>query len=242
MTSTISSGTEAALLARIRSTLDRIDAKTVELRLAVDSGMRFVPPPLRNRVAAGWPDFCALMRRIWDNLTTILSNMGSPYRLYTTANAWSDRVGVPVSGQVQTAEAGLLLVDDNWDGDAADAYRQMLPLQKAALDKIKSTITDGVSTALMTVAAGIVAFWAGLVGAATALAVGILGALSSTATIIGMPAAPFIACGAAATACVSMIGAAEVLKALCSTANSTLRQKFDDTGFHGGHWPPAVRG
>ncbi|MFC7529118.1 hypothetical protein [Actinoplanes sp. GCM10030250] len=237
-----SASTEAALLEQIHSTLTRIDGKTVELQRAIDGKLKWLPGPIQDGVVTGWNTFCEVMRRMWDNLNTMLSSMGSPSKLWTTADAWSDHVGVPVSGQVQTAEAGLLLTDDNWDGDAADAYRQMLPLQKAALDKIKSAITDGLSTALREVAQAIVIFWGALAAAFVALAIGLTGALGSSATIVGLPAAPIIAGGAAIAACTSMIIGAENLKSICASANSTLRQKFDDSAFHGGHWPPAVKG
>ncbi|MEV0903137.1 hypothetical protein [Actinoplanes sp. NPDC049802] len=233
------SSTEAVLLERIHSTIDRIDTKTVELQNSINDKLAYVPPPAQGKVRQGWDDFCAFMRRIWDNLATILSNMGSLSALSTTAQAWSDRVGVPVSGQVQAADAGLLTVDDNWDGDAADAYRQMLPLQKAALEKVKTTLTDGLATALGQVHLGILVFWSGLATALVSLAVGIFGALASSATIFGVPAAPFIAAGAAVTASIALIAGCETLKACCTSANTTLRQKFDDTSFFRGHWPPA---
>ncbi|WP_433790683.1 hypothetical protein [Actinoplanes sp. CA-252034] len=233
------SSTEAVLLERINSTISRIDGKTVELQNSINDKMGYVPSPLQLRIRQAWDDFCAFMQRIWDNLTTILSNMGSLSALSTTAQAWSDRVGVPVSGQVQAADAGLLTVDTNWDGDAADTYRQMLPLQKTALEKVKTTLTDGLATALDQVHNGVFLFWTGLVGALVALAVGLVGAVASSATILGMPAAPFIAAGAAVTASVALIVGCETLKRACTSANTTLRQKFDDTGFFRGHWPPA---
>ncbi|GGN96445.1 hypothetical protein GCM10010112_87700 [Actinoplanes lobatus] len=233
------SSTEAVLLERINSTISRIDGKTVELQNSINDKMGFLPAPVQARVRQGWDEFCAFMGRIWDNLVAMLSNMGSLSALSTTAQAWSDRVGVPVSGQVQAADAGLLTVDDNWDGDAADAYRQMLPSQKAALEKVKTVLTDGLATALDLVHNGVFLFWTGLAGALVALAVGIVGALASSATIFGVPAAPFIAAGAAVTASVALIIGGETLKRTCTSANTTLRQKFDDTGFFRGHWPPA---
>lgn len=144
-----------------------------------------------------------------------------------------------MSGQVQAADAGLLTVDDNWDGDGAVVYRQMLPLQKAALEKVKTTITDVLATALDQVRNGIFLFWTGLIGALVSLVVGLIGAIGSSATVFGLPAAPFIAAGAAVTASVALIVGCETLQHACTSANNTLRQKFDDTGFFGGHWPPA---
>ncbi|MEV0900917.1 hypothetical protein [Actinoplanes sp. NPDC049802] len=155
------------------------------------------------------------------------------------AQAWSDQVGVPVSGQVQAADAGLLTVDDNWDRDGAVAYRQMSPLQKAALEKVKTTITDGLATALDQVRNRIFLVWAGLIGALVSLGVGLIGAIGSSATVFGLPAAPFIAAGAAVTASAALIVGCETLKHAGTSANDTLRQKFDDIGFFRGHSPSA---
>ncbi|GAA2888529.1 hypothetical protein Acy02nite_70350 [Actinoplanes cyaneus] len=137
----------------------------------------------------------------------MLDDMGSLSALSATATAWTERVGVPVSGQVQAAEAGLLTVDDNWDGDAANAYRQMLPLQKAALEKVKTTITDGLSTALDQLHGGIFLFWTGLAGALVALADALLAWLGATAWLsyhdggfTAAQAAPFAVMGASAVA------------------------------------------
>ncbi|BCY08833.1 hypothetical protein L3i22_039210 [Actinoplanes sp. L3-i22] len=230
---------QPVLLERIHSTINRIDGKTTELQSSIDDKVGYLPGPMQATIRKGWDDFCAFLRRIWDNLGIVLSNMGSLSALSTTATAWTERVGVPVSGQVQAADAGLLIVDDKWDGDAANAYRQMLPLQKAALEKIKTTITDGLSTALDQLHGGIFLFWTGLAGALVALAIGLISALASSATIIGLPAAPFIAAGAAVTASVALIVGCETLRRTCTSANNTLRQKFDDSGFFHKHWPPA---
>jgi hypothetical protein len=239
---TVSSGTEAALLDQIKSVMGRIDSKTTELQNSINSKLHWLPGFLQDKVIAGWNKFCGFMKRVWDNLNEMISNMGSPSALWSTADAWSDWVGSPVSGQVQSADAGLLGVDDNWDGDAADAYRQTLPLQKSALEKVKSALTDGIATALSDVAKGIIVFWAGLLTALAALVAGIIGALASTATVIGMPAGPFIAAGAGLVAAGAIIAGGEILESVCSSANSTLRQKLaDNSGFHDGHWPPAAR-
>jgi hypothetical protein len=222
--------------------MGRIDSKTTELQNTINDKLHWLPGFLQDKVVAGWNKFCGFMKRVWDALNEIISNMGSPSALWSTADAWSDWVGSPVSGQVQSADAGLLSVDDNWDGDAADAYRQTLPLQKSALEKVKSTLTDGIATALSDVAKGVLVFWTGLVTALAALVVGIIGALASSATIVGLPAGPFIAAGAALVAVGAIFTGGEILKSVCSSANSTLRQKLaENSGFHEGHWPPAAK-
>jgi hypothetical protein len=232
---------EAELLEKINSVIARIDGKTTELQESLTGKLHWLPGGLRDKVVDGWDAFCGYLKRVWDNLGEVISNLGSPSALQAAANAWSDLVGRPVSGQVQSADAGLLSVDTTWDGTAAEAYRQALPLQKAALDKVKSTMTDGIASALTAVASSIVLFWGLLVTALGALIIGIVGAVSSVATIAGLPAAPFIAAAAALAASASLITGSEVLKASCASANTGLRLKLDDdTAFPGGHWPPAA--
>jgi hypothetical protein len=238
----VSAATESELVDKLLQIVDRINAKTTELQNAINDKLGWLPGFLQDKVVAGWNKFCDFMRKVWDFWYEVCTNMGSPTRLWSTADAWSDTVGAPVSAQVQSADAGLLTVDDNWDGDAANAYRQTLPLQKAALDKVKATLTDGISSALSDVAKGIIAFWASLAVALAALVAGIIGALASAATVFGLPAAPFIAAGAALAADAAVIGGGLILKSVCSSASTTLRQKLDDNaGFHEGHWPPAAK-
>jgi hypothetical protein len=238
----VSAATESELVDKLLQIVDRINAKTTELQNAINDKLGWLPGFLQDKVVAGWNKFCDFMRKVWDFWYEVCTNMGSPTRLWSTADAWSDTVGAPVSAQVQSADAGLLTVDDNWDGDAANAYRQTLSLQKAALDKVKTTLTDGISSALSDVAKGIIAFWASLAVALAALVAGIIGALASAATVFGLPAAPFIAAGAALAADAAVIGGGLILKSVCSSASTTLRQKLDDNaGFHEGHWPPAAK-
>ena len=115
-----SSATEAALLDQISSVVDRIETKTIELQDSINDKLHWLPGPLQDKVVSGWNSFCSFMQRVWDNLNEIISNMGSLSALWSAADAWSDGVGAPVSSQVQSAEAGLLSVDDKWDGDAAE--------------------------------------------------------------------------------------------------------------------------
>jgi hypothetical protein len=236
-------GAESALLDKIRSVMDRVDAKTTELQNSINEKIRLLPGFLQDKVVAGWNRFCGLLRNIWGKLSGFLAEAGSVTSLWDTADAWSERVGAPVSGEVQNADAGYLTADDNWSGSAADAYRQTLPMQKTALDKVKSALTDGIASALNDVASSIMVFWTGLLLAFGTLVVGLIGALGSSATIFGLPAAPIIAAGAGLVASLAIIAASENLKSACSKATTSLHQKLaDNSAFSGGHWPPAVEG
>lgn len=239
---------EAELIEQIRKLVARIQAKTEELERSISNKIGWLLGYLADRVREGWNQFTNLMRQMWDALSEIFSNLGSPTVLWDTADAWSNSVGGPVSGQVQSADPGSLAVDsDHWAGSGATRYREILPLQKTALDKVKSTYTDGISSALSDLAKGIIAFWGALITALASLVGGIIGALASSATIFGLPAAPFIAGAAALVACGAFYAGGMILKAVASSANTTLRQKINDnsgyrdpSGGTAGHWPPAT--
>jgi len=236
---------EGALLSKIDSTVGRINSKTTELQNSINSTLSAswlgIPEWVKDKVRDGWNTFARFLKDLWDTLAEILTNMGSPSKLFSTGDSWSNSVGGPVSQQVQHAEAGSLAVDDNWDGTAATAYKQALPLQKTALEKIKSTFTDGISQALSDVAKAIYVFWGALIVALGALVAGIIAAIASTATILGLPAGPFIAAAAVLAAIAACTAGGLNLKSAASAANSSLRQKINDNvGYRDGHWPKAT--
>lgn len=236
---------EAALLSKIDSLVSRINSKTTQLQNTINNtlGSASLPIPqwIKDAVREGWNKFTRFLKSCWDDLAWFFGNMGSPSKLFSTADGWSDRIGGPVSGQVQKADAGSLTVDDNFDGSAATAYKQAVPQQKTALEKIKTTYTDGISAALSDVGKAIYVFWGALIVALAAFVAGMIAAISSSATIVGLPAGPFIAAGAVLVALGAFAAGSMNLKSAAAAANTSLRQKINDnSGFRDGHWPKAT--
>ena len=222
--------------------LDEIKAKTDSLASTVNDWLGKIPgwaSWVGDKIHDAWNWLVEKANEFWEGLTLIVGNLGDPGMLSSTASAWNTSVGGPVSAQVQVAELGNLDVDNAWTGTAADAYRERISLHKTALDKIKASMTDGLSSALDAVKTGIVIFWAAMVAALLTLIAGILGAVLSSATLFGIPAGIFIAAGAFAIALGAIWGGGTKLKSDCSTARNTLEQKVinENTGFLGGHWP-----
>jgi hypothetical protein len=146
-----------------------------------------------------------------------------------------------VSAEVGNADLGSLKVDDNWQGSAANQYRQTVPLQKTALTNIKTQFTDGISTVLKDVATAIRTFWTVMVSALAVLIGGFVTAIAACVGIITAPAAPFAALIAVGVFGAAFWGAGELLKAQCSSANSVLNQKLaENTGYPAGAWPKAT--
>ena len=231
---------EAALLDQITSTVARIQGKTDELQRSINGKLHWLPSGLQDSIVAGWNKFCGLMADIWHALGDILGHLGSPDTLYRTASLWSSSVGGPVSEKVGTVDAGLLTVDDTWNGTAADAYRQLLPGQKAALTAVKTTFTDAIATGLSSLAKAIYIFWGALVAAIVGLAAGIVGGLASSATIIGLPATPFIIVAAGLVAGAAIAAGEWNLGSTASDVKTTFQEKLSEsTAFPNGQWPPA---
>ncbi|SDB83494.1 hypothetical protein SAMN05216410_0317 [Sanguibacter gelidistatuariae] len=226
---------------QIRELIVKVENKIKELQNAVNSVLGRIPgwaSWVADKIHSAWDTMCAQVDKFWATVTSFSLNMGEPWTLSSTASSWSDNVGGPVSAEVQVAEAGNLATDDAWSGTAADQYRQRISLHKSALDKIKSTLTDGISGVLDTIQKGIWTFWGSLVVALAALVTGIIGAIASTATIFGAPAGPFIAGGAVLVCAAAITGGTLILKSSCQSAKTTLEQKVNDNAaFLDGHWP-----
>jgi hypothetical protein len=213
------------------------------LQRTVERGLPFLPPPMHMQAANGWQRFCDQLADWWNFWRGVAANPGSPSELRSLAAEWTERVGNPVSGRVQSVDAGLLIVDDNWEGDAARAYRGLLPGQKDALTQIKATLTDSIGDALGDIASSIIVFWGTLAVMLVPLVAGIAGAITASETVIGIPVGVFIALGAAATVSVGLNVAIMMLKSAADAATSKLRQKLgEDTAFGGGLWPSTETG
>ncbi|GAA2714061.1 hypothetical protein [Actinoplanes palleronii] len=146
--------------------------------------------------------------------------------LRSDAARWERVAHVTNSASAGAQTLGLSPVQLSWaslETGLSNTYDSLLDKTVRLLDEATDVYRDLGTTALL------------------ALVVGLIGAICSSATIVGLPAAPFIASGAALICSASMITGAEILKGVCSSADATLRQKFDNPGFHEGHWPPAVK-
>ncbi|HEY8721634.1 hypothetical protein [Pengzhenrongella sp.] len=225
----------------IRDLLKTIETKFGELQRAVSGALSAVgswAAVVADQIQDAWTKICTEAEKFWNAIGEILGNMGDPGALSDMSTRWNADVGAPVSAKVQVADAGNLEVDETWSGKAADNYRQRISLHKTALDKVQSTIAVGMSSALDTVKTGIWTFFGCLLGALASLVVGILGALASTATILGIPAGILIGAGAFLVAAAAVFTGGILLKSSCQSALNALQQKVgDNSGFLDGRWP-----
>ncbi|MGF1662622.1 MAG: hypothetical protein ACFCVG_09160 [Kineosporiaceae bacterium] len=235
---------EAQLLAEIDEVIRRIEATVEDLRRAIDVGLQLLPPFLdhvRGMVLRGWERFVGFLGELWNQLREMLENPGSPSTLSGVADEWTTAVGGPVSAQIGYSQAGQLLTDDRWEGLAADAYRQNLPVQKAALGDVSSILVEGLRSALDKVTTAIWVFWGILLTGLAALVAAIIGALATSATVIGLPAGPFIAAGGVLALLAAIRAGHWKLEADATSANlDLLAAQNNNSAYPGGRWPEAV--
>jgi hypothetical protein len=232
--------TETTLLEKILDLVRRIEQKITEFYNMVSSKLQSLQGYLLEKARAGLAKLGEVLREFWAQLRRILGMMGSPSTLQAAAQMWTENVGGPVSGKIQVAEAGALDVDDFWAGRAAEQYGQALPLQKTALEQMKAH-ADAISTALSNVATGIYVFWAGLAAALLAVIAGIVGGVTLTGTVVGIPLGVLAVVAACAGGVAAIAGTTAALHVICTSSASSMDQKFNDnSGYLNGHWPVAA--
>ncbi|MBO0871503.1 MAG: hypothetical protein J2P15_23365, partial [Micromonosporaceae bacterium] len=88
---------ESELLNKINDLIQRLKAKIAELGDVISRNIGRLSSYLQQKVREGWSRFTTTMQSFWDFLAEVLRNMGSPWRLWATADAWSNQIGGPVS-------------------------------------------------------------------------------------------------------------------------------------------------
>lgn len=243
MTMPVSAAQEAQIIQKINDCLAKIESKADELVANVNGFLSnwAVPGFIKDKVRAATTWLIEQLRRAFDAVAEIVTHMGSPATLWATADAWSRQVGGPVSNVSGDADPAQSQALQDWTGQAATAYSTTLGPQRKAIDAVKSTFADPISSQLSAVARAIWVFWGAVVVALAALVACMIGAVASSATILGLPAAPFIAGAGALAFCAALLVGGENLRSQCSDSNTTLTQKLaDDSALRGGVWPPAV--
>jgi hypothetical protein len=234
---------EGQIIQKINDLLQKIEKTANEIVDGINGWLSKLPGFLTGGIRSATEKFVGLMNEMFSALAEIVTNMGSPATLWNRADAWSSQVGGPISGLSGNADPAQSPALQCWTGAAAEAYKETLGPQRKAIDAIKAIFTDPISSALSAVARAIWVFWGALIAGFAALVVALIGALASTATIVGLPAAPFIAAGGALIFIGAFFAAGEVLRSQCSDSNTTLVGKLNDnTAFRGGLWPVATAG
>ena len=230
------------LAQEIQALLDEIEQAFADAYAAVSRFLSSIPGWLgwiRDRVVDAWNLVYEKVSAFWTYINTELDReMGHPEHLSTTADSWTENVGSPVSEQVSVAEASNLSTDNEWVGDAAEAYSERLSLHKAALTAVMSRLTTGIVGVLDQVQKALELYLKVVVIALTAL-IGVL-----IAAIISIAGGPTIVVGLGAAvvgilAAITAIGMGRLgLESDCRSAKTALTLVLNDsTAFGGDRWP-----
>jgi hypothetical protein len=215
-------------LADVRSNVDWAAAQVDEVAAGVSSDLAAAKDLHRN--------FAGVAAR----MDTMLQAAGDPGALRRAGAAWVDDIAGPVSRLAGVVSPNLMEGDDRWTGIAADAYRNTLPAQQAALVAIHACAVE-VDVALNDLATAVVKFWVSVAVACLGLVVALAGAVASVATVVGAAAglelaiAGLSALVTAGTAALSSL--TDIITDTAANAAALERRLSDSTAFPLGAWP-----
>lgn len=182
------------IIEKINGLLDKVQGKLEELANKVNGILSHVPFFLQwavDKFMDLWNTMLDKLGEFWDWFTDKLAYAGDPFGLGDAGERWNTDLGLTTKALAdQIDDEHELLVDDNWTGTAASAYKEQVPEQEAALRSVGQSFATAVDSAMGSLKTGIITFWviiaAGLIG----LGVAILTATAAAGTVIGLPAAP----------------------------------------------------
>jgi len=210
---------------QVREMIAKLQDKVEELTRIVNSTLSKVPGFLDwivDKLIDGWNALMEKLGEFWDWFTDKLSYVGNPFGLFAASTSWREDVGGVAKNLVRDIDDSDLLVDDRWQGDGADQYRQSLAPQREALGSIGADFATSIATALTILAGGIIAFWTGVVGAIIAVIVGFATATGAAVTVFGLPLAPPAALGGLAIGVGALAGGTAILYGVSALSRSTL--------------------
>ena len=229
-----------AVLHDIRSGLGQAATLVDELVASVEAVLDGLPDAAVAGARAGLAELRRRFAEAVHRLDHLIATAGETTVLRRTGSAWVDGIGATTSRLAGVAALNITRVDDHWTGLAADAYRNTLPAQQAALSAITFTSHE-VDATLNDLASAIVRFWVSIGTACVGLVVTLAGALGSAGTVVGVPLATGIALagvGALATAGTAAISNLTDITTGAAARSAELERRLaTDTAFPLGAWP-----
>ena len=238
-------------LAQYEATVRRLDSGLGELSRLVDR-----LPAAAAEAASRWYMTDAMSRSLV-TLSSMLAGAGvsavnqvrdlmkgaaAPILLIRDVGTWGDVRGVATTfvGELQPS---ALSVDYYWKGDAAEAYKSVIPAHTAAAARI-GVMADKTQLALGWSVSAALAFYAGLLVVVIQLIVAFVGVLAILGTVV------FSWAGLALALKEASVGWVEIaaLSALLATALGTQTVQLgvlhseaaDASAFPAGHWPGSL--
>ncbi len=229
------------VLRRVREALDAIPKKFQELIDKINSVLGWLPGFILDKIKAALDAVGDFIGKVLTEIGKIITQPGVPWTLWSHGNSWTEQVGAKASNWQDVFHIGSLKTDDEWKGGAADAYKNILPLQQKALGAVKSAC-DEVDDVLTKMAIAIGVAWLAIVAAVVSFVIELTGETAAAATVAGAPPAAAAAGISAAKVWGIVAAALAVLEAFVANsmlpAIKDLNQRVNNSeGFPQGKWP-----
>jgi hypothetical protein len=229
-----------AIVSDIRQRLAEADAEVARIAANVDNALSGLP----DLVGGGLREAVAQLRQVFDDAVGLivgpLTYVGDPVALQNAGAAWAIDIGGTTGALAGVPSLNGAKVDDFWTGMAADAYKNTLPAQAAALTAIK-TAGDELSSTLTELANGIGRFWIAIGEAVLSFVVGIGTAVAATETGIGVPVGVGLGVAVAGGLGVAVRSAFDALTDIttdtATRATALGNRLANDVAFPRGAWP-----
>ncbi|HWM04412.1 MAG TPA: hypothetical protein VNP92_18910 [Actinophytocola sp.] len=229
------------ILRRVREALEEIPRQFQRLVDNVNSVLDWLPGWVLDRIREALNAVADFIGKVITEITKFVTQPGVPWTLWNHGNSWVDDIGAKASNWQEVFTLGAMKTDDEWSGSAANAYKNVLPQQKAALTAIKSAC-DEADDVLTKMAIAIGVAWLAVVSAVVSFVIELTAEAGAAATGAGAPPAA-AAAGVSAAKVWGLVSAAlAVLEAFVASsllpAIKDLNQRVQSSeGFPEGKWP-----
>jgi uncharacterized protein YukE len=223
--------------------LDEIQQKVQQLFDKVNGLLNWVPSFLSAVVDTIQDALNTLnqkLRQFWAQVEEFVREPGSPAALKSAAQDWENNVSQVIGNITGTLTTDRLQAENDWHGQAANAYKSTIPNQNTALTALKD-VTDQINTSLDNLSNAVIAFWVAVGAALLTFIVTLVGAIAACCTVVGTPAGIAAVIGVVAVVLGLITTAVLALNSYLDSATAeqtALNQKLtDNSTFPGGKWP-----
>jgi hypothetical protein len=229
------------ILRTISDGLDELQKKSETLEQRLNRALRFIlVPSVADAIIAAVRTFIAIRDRFIDEAQEYLTQPGWPFALFRIADMWENQVGTPLSVQAALMGSGRRAGDNSWTGSASRAYHDAADEQQAAAQSFKP-LAEKVQDLLNDLGFGLIGLAVGISFAVATFILEMTAAVIAAASVVGAPASPEIAIGAAVSGiglfAAAVAGFLEFLERI-NSAERAIKQNLDDaSGIPDGHWP-----
>jgi hypothetical protein len=229
------------ILKKVQDALNEIPKQFTRLIDNINSALGWLPGWVMDKINAALKAVSDFIGKILTEIGKFVTQPGVPWTLWNHGTTWTEQVGAKTTNWQDVFHVGSMKTDDEWKGSAADAYKNLLPLQQKALGAVKAA-SDEVDDVLTKMAIAIGVAWLAIVSAIVSFVIELTAEGTAAATGVGAPPAAAAAGVSAAKVWGIVAATLAVLEGFVAQSLlpsiKDLNQRVNNSeGFPGGHWP-----